>query len=76
MALDVGLGETFGGFGLALGPAAPMADAAVLATINAMALKWGGGFFTHAGPSTSRCRPRSPPNWPSLGPVASLWTVS
>jgi putative oxidoreductase len=50
MALVAGLTETFGGLGLAVGLLTPLAGAAVLGTmINALALKWGGGFFAPQG---------------------------
>ena len=50
MALVAGLTETVGGLGLALGLLTPLAGAAVLGTmINALALKWGGGFFAPKG---------------------------
>jgi len=45
-----GLAETLGGLGLAFGLLTPLASAAVLGTmINAMAVKWGGGFFAPSG---------------------------
>ncbi|MER5995317.1 MULTISPECIES: DoxX family protein [Streptomyces] len=50
MALIAGLSETLGGLALALGLLTPLAGAAVLGTmINAMAVKWGGGFFAPDG---------------------------
>ncbi|MFJ3669736.1 DoxX family protein [Streptomyces sp. NPDC090106] len=50
MALVAGLSETLGGLGLVLGLLTPLAGAAVLGTmINAMAVKWAGGFFAPAG---------------------------
>ncbi|MGC0372978.1 DoxX family protein [Streptomyces sp. SAI-229] len=50
MAVIAGLSETLGGLGLALGLLTPLAGAAVLGTmINAMAVKWGGGFFAPQG---------------------------
>jgi putative oxidoreductase len=50
MALVAGLSETLGGLGLALGLLTPLAGAAVLGTmINAIAVKWGGGFFAPEG---------------------------
>lgn len=50
MALIAGLSETLGGLGLVLGLLTPLAGAAALGTmINAMAVKWGGGFFAPAG---------------------------
>ncbi|MFD9290146.1 S1 RNA-binding domain-containing protein [Streptomyces sp. NPDC060030] len=48
--LVAGLSETLGGLGLVLGLLTPLAGAAVLGTmINALAVKWGGGFFAPAG---------------------------
>ncbi|KAF4408502.1 MULTISPECIES: DoxX family protein [Streptomyces] len=50
MALVAGLTETLGGLGLVLGLLTPLAGAAVLGTmINALAVKWGGGFFAPEG---------------------------
>ncbi|MFJ3704021.1 MULTISPECIES: DoxX family protein [Streptomyces] len=50
MAVIAGLSETLGGLGLVLGLLTPLAGAAVLGTmINALAVKWGGGFFAPAG---------------------------
>lgn len=50
MALVAALTETFGGLGLALGLLTPLAGAAVLGTmLNALAVKWGGGFFAPEG---------------------------
>ncbi|MFE5239526.1 MULTISPECIES: DoxX family membrane protein [unclassified Streptomyces] len=50
MALIAGLSETLGGLALALGLLTPLAGAAVFGTmINALAVKWGGGFFAPAG---------------------------
>ncbi|MFI0241128.1 DoxX family protein [Streptomyces sp. NPDC016845] len=50
MAVVAGLSETLGGLGLVLGILTPLAGAAVLGTmINALAVKWGGGFFAPAG---------------------------
>ncbi|MEU2732678.1 DoxX family protein [Streptomyces griseoviridis] len=50
MAVIAGLSETLGGLGLVLGLFTPLAGAAVLGTmINAMAVKWGGGFFAPDG---------------------------
>ncbi|MDG9715615.1 DoxX family protein [Streptomyces sp. DH24] len=50
MAVIAGLSETLGGLGLALGVLTPLAGAAVLGTmINALAVKWGGGFFAPQG---------------------------
>ncbi|GAA2294808.1 DoxX family protein [Streptomyces kunmingensis] len=50
MAVIAGLSETFGGLGLVLGLLTPLVGAAVLGTmINALAVKWGGGFFAPAG---------------------------
>lgn len=51
LALVAGLTETLGGLGLVLGLLTPLAGAAVLGTmLNALAVKWGGGFFAPAGP--------------------------
>lgn len=50
MAVIAGLSEVLGGLGLAFGVLTPLAGAAVLGTmINAMAVKWGGGFFAPDG---------------------------
>ncbi|MFB8002625.1 DoxX family protein [Nocardia sp. NPDC056000] len=50
MAVIAGLTETFGGLGLALGLLTPLAGAAVVGTLlNALAVKWGGGFFAPKG---------------------------
>ncbi|MGW1026346.1 DoxX family protein [Streptomyces sp. NPDC002577] len=50
MAAVAGLTETLGGLGLALGLLTPLAGAAVFGTmINALAVKWGGGFFAPNG---------------------------
>ncbi|POX41420.1 DoxX family protein [Streptomyces sp. Ru73] len=50
MAVIAGLSETLGGLGLALGLLTPLAGAAVLGTmVNALAVKWGGGFFAPKG---------------------------
>lgn len=50
MALVAGLTETLGGIGLLLGLLTPLAGAAVLGTmINAVAVKWGAGFFAPKG---------------------------
>ncbi|WP_413760618.1 DoxX family protein [Streptomyces sp. MMBL 11-3] len=50
MAVVAGLSETLGGLGLVLGLCTPLAGAAVLGTmINALAVKWGGGFFAPDG---------------------------
>ncbi|TXS51548.1 DoxX family protein [Streptomyces sp. t39] len=50
MAVIAGLSEVLGGLGLALGVLTPLAGAAVLGTlVNAVAVKWGGGFFAPAG---------------------------
>ncbi|MEU6116827.1 DoxX family protein [Streptomyces sp. NPDC047117] len=50
MAVVAGLSETLGGLGLALGLLTPLAGAAVLGTmVNALAVKWGGGFFAPKG---------------------------
>ncbi|QIK08973.1 DoxX family protein [Streptomyces sp. Je 1-4] len=50
MAVVAGLTETLGGLGLAAGLLTPLAGAAVVGTmINALAVKWGGGFFAPKG---------------------------
>ncbi|UNS97414.1 DoxX family membrane protein [Streptomyces tubbatahanensis] len=50
MAVVAGLTETLGGLGLALGLLTPLAGAAVFGTLlNALAVKWGGGFFAPEG---------------------------
>ncbi len=50
MALVAALTETLGGLALALGLLTPLAGAAVLGTmLNALAVKWGGGFFAPEG---------------------------
>ncbi|MGW0817283.1 DoxX family protein [Streptomyces viridiviolaceus] len=50
MAVIAGLTETLGGLGLVFGLLTPLAGAAVLGTmINALAVKWGGGFFAPEG---------------------------
>ncbi|MFB6990964.1 DoxX family protein [Streptomyces sp. NPDC056304] len=50
MAAVAGLSEVLGGLGLVLGLLTPLAGAAVLGTmINALAVKWGGGFFAPQG---------------------------
>ncbi|ARF59433.1 DoxX family membrane protein [Streptomyces gilvosporeus] len=50
MALVAGLSETLGGLGLVIGLLTPLAGAAVVGTmINALAVKWGGGFFAPKG---------------------------
>ncbi|OEV03193.1 DoxX family protein [Streptomyces oceani] len=50
MALIAGLTETLGGLALALGLLTPLAGAAVLGTmLNALAVKWGDGFFAQTG---------------------------
>ncbi|MDJ1137355.1 DoxX family protein [Streptomyces iconiensis] len=50
MAVVAGLTETFGGLALVLGLLAPLAGAAVFGTmLNALAVKWGGGFFAPDG---------------------------
>jgi putative oxidoreductase len=50
MAVVAGLTETFGGLALAVGLLTPLAGAAVLGTmLNALAVKWGDGFFAPAG---------------------------
>ncbi|MGX4693506.1 DoxX family protein [Streptomyces sp. JNUCC 63] len=49
-AVVAGLTETLGGLGLALGLLTPLAAAAVAGTlVNAIAVKWGGGFFAPEG---------------------------
>lgn len=56
MAVVAGLSETLGGLGLVAGLLTPLAGAAVVGTmINALAVKWGGGFFAPKGWSTSCC---------------------
>ncbi|MGP3950795.1 DoxX family protein [Streptomyces sp. 7N604] len=50
MAAVAGLTETLGGLGLVLGLLTPLAGAAVAGTmVNAIAVKWGGGFFSPEG---------------------------
>ncbi|MFG2222000.1 DoxX family protein [Streptomyces sp. NPDC048644] len=50
MAVVAGLTETLGGLGLVLGLLTPLAAAALVGTmINALAVKWGGGFFAPKG---------------------------
>ncbi len=50
MAVVAGLSETLGGLGLVLGLLTPLAAAAALGTmINALSVKWGGGFFAPKG---------------------------
>ncbi|MDK1475681.1 DoxX family protein [Streptomyces sp. 549] len=50
MALVAAVTETFGGLALALGLLTPLAGAAVFGTmLNALAVKWGGGFFAPEG---------------------------
>ncbi|MET9593852.1 DoxX family membrane protein [Streptomyces sp. NPDC006516] len=50
MALIAGLSETLGGLALTLGLLTPLAGAVVFGTmINALAVKWGGGFFAPEG---------------------------
>ncbi|WP_030892482.1 DoxX family protein [Streptomyces sp. NRRL F-5053] len=50
MAVVAGLTETLGGLGLAVGLLTPLAGAAVFgAMLNALAVKWGGGFFAPDG---------------------------
>ncbi|WP_030024413.1 DoxX family protein [Streptomyces monomycini] len=50
MAVVAGLSETLGGLGLVLGLLTPLAGAAVVGTmVNALAVKWGGGFFAPEG---------------------------
>ncbi|MGY0066268.1 DoxX family protein [Streptomyces sp. QTS137] len=49
-AVVAGLTETLGGLGLALGLLTPLAAAAVAGTlVNAIVVKWGGGFFAPEG---------------------------
>ncbi|MBF6214659.1 DoxX family membrane protein [Nocardia puris] len=49
-AIVAGVTETFGGLALALGLLTPLAAAAILGTmLNAIAVKWGGGFFLPEG---------------------------
>ncbi|MEU0372277.1 DoxX family protein [Streptomyces sp. NPDC006283] len=53
MAVVAALSETLGGLGLAVGLVTPLAAAAVVGVmINAIAFKWGGGFF---GPEGIEC---------------------
>ncbi|MFD8222387.1 DoxX family membrane protein [Streptomyces sp. NPDC059697] len=50
MAVVDGLSELLGGLGLALGLLTPLAGAAVVGVmVNAVAVKWGGGFFVPTG---------------------------
>ena len=50
MAVVAGLSETFGGLGLTVGLLTPLAGAAIVGTmVNAMAVKWSGGFFAPRG---------------------------
>ncbi|MFJ6791527.1 DoxX family protein [Streptomyces angustmyceticus] len=50
MAVVAGLSETLGGLGLVFGLLTPLAAAAVVGTmVNALAVKWGGGFFAPKG---------------------------
>ncbi|MFJ8076476.1 DoxX family protein [Streptomyces sp. NPDC096176] len=50
MAVVAALSETLGGLGLAVGLFTPLAAAAVVGVmINAIAVKWGGGFFSPKG---------------------------
>ncbi|MCK7626744.1 DoxX family membrane protein [Streptomyces sp. RS10V-4] len=50
MALLAGLTETVGGLGLALGLLTPLAAAGVIGVmVNALGLRWGGGFFAPQG---------------------------
>lgn len=50
MAVLAGLSELLGGLGLALGLLTPLAGAAVVGImVNAVAVKWGGGFYTPTG---------------------------
>ncbi|WP_406493045.1 DoxX family protein [Streptomyces sp. NBC_00846] len=49
-AVVAGLSETLGGLGLVLGLLTPLAAAAVAGTlVNAISVKWGGGFFAPEG---------------------------
>ncbi|WP_067570163.1 DoxX family protein [Nocardia acidivorans] len=50
MATIAGLTETFGGLAMALGLLTPLAGAALVGTLlNALAVKWGNGFFAPKG---------------------------
>ncbi|WP_433716297.1 DoxX family protein [Nocardia sp. CA-084685] len=50
MAVVAGLSETLGGLALAIGLLTPLAAAALVGTLlNAIAVKWGGGFFAPKG---------------------------
>lgn len=50
MAVVAGLSELAGGLGLVVGLLTPLAGAAVVGTlVNALAVKWGGGFFAPQG---------------------------
>lgn len=50
MAVVAGLSETFGGLALAFGLLTPLAAAALVGVmLNAIAVKWGGGFFAPKG---------------------------
>ncbi|MFC5720665.1 DoxX family protein [Streptomyces gamaensis] len=50
MAVLAGLSETLGGLGLALGLLTPLAAAAILGVmINALVVKWHGGFYAPTG---------------------------
>lgn len=50
MAVIDGLSELFGGLGLALGLLTPLAGAAIVGVmVNAVSVKWGGGFFIPTG---------------------------
>lgn len=50
MAAVAGLSEVLGGLGLAVGLLTPLAGAAIVGTLlNALAVKWGGGFFAPKG---------------------------
>jgi putative oxidoreductase len=50
IAVIAGLSETLGGLALAVGLSAPLAAAAIVGTmVNAMAVKWSGGFFAPRG---------------------------
>ncbi|MDJ0343433.1 DoxX family membrane protein [Streptomyces sp. H10-C2] len=50
MAALAGVSEALGGLGLAVGLLTPLAGAAIVGTmVNALAVKWGGGFFAPQG---------------------------
>lgn len=77
MAVMAGLSEVLGGVGLALGLLTPLAGAAVVGVmVNAVAVKWGGGFFAPTGWSTNSSSPCWPSCWPSSGPAATRWTAT